>query len=103
MARRLSVFSLAFVVLFFPLPTSASPTVCEDPGQWLAVFLPPEVLAVVCSIAEGFDPVGIDLDGEYPSAESQWNNDIEAPTQQPNPPEEAKQELLLWFLLWTQR
>ena len=103
MARICLGFVIALVLFcsFNQAAASTVPTACEDPSQWLSVFLPPEVIALVCSISETTDPFTVEPDGSNGSVLS-GSNGIDL-IQESNPPEEAKQELLLWFLLWTQR
>jgi hypothetical protein len=100
--QRIVFFLLLAMVAY--TPSSASETaepivVCDSIPVWAADVLPPSLIELLCTISDEVGPVGITLD----LATSPHWPEVEDEASQPNPPEEAKQELLLWFLLWTQR
>jgi hypothetical protein len=103
MAKRCLVILITFF-LFCSLNqswASTDPTVCEDPSQWLSVFLPPEVIAIVCSISDTSEPFTVELDGTN-GVNPSSGNEVEL-IQETNLPEQTKQELILWLLFWTQQ
>jgi len=105
MVRRLSIFAtLLFFVFAFPTAAnvqSGDSFGCDGIYEFLSVVLPPDIVDFLCTISDQNNPVGIEIEESFPDL------DLDASylgyAGQTNPPEEAKQELLLWFLLWTQR